>query len=39
MDECVVERIDSHRKDESRIMYLRFSWFGYGPEADTTEPL
>jgi Chromo (CHRromatin Organisation MOdifier) domain len=39
MDEFVVERIVSHRKDEYGIMYLKILWFGYGPEADTWEPL
>jgi hypothetical protein len=35
MDEFVVERIISHRKDEYGIMYLKIRWFGYGPESDT----
>jgi hypothetical protein len=37
--ECVVVRIVFHRKGESRIMYLRVRWFGYGPEEDKWEPL
>jgi hypothetical protein len=39
MDEFVVERIVSHRKDEYVIMYLKIRCFGNGPEADTWEPL
>ena len=39
LEEFVVERIVSHRKDDSGRMYLRIRWFGYGPEADTWEPV
>jgi hypothetical protein len=39
MDEFVVERIISHRKDEYGIMYLKISWFVYGPESDSWEPV
>jgi Chromo (CHRromatin Organisation MOdifier) domain len=39
MDEFVVERIISHRKDEYGIMYLKIRWFVYGPESDSWEPV
>jgi transposase InsO family protein len=39
LHEYVVDRIVSHRKDEGGIMRLRIRWFGYGPSADTWEPL